>query len=128
VKRLLGLNILGGLVVILGVSLSVLMVVVEFGDAQPATSETSLVVGFGLIFACIGFGLLRLKRWAYWMTLIGSGFAAPIGLSVLSQCAGRQCGDFLVSGIVFGIVLLALGASAFCYLLRPSVKAQFVRR
>ena len=144
------LTIIGGIILLLG-AVSLIAVETLISVAPHTANTAALLVPqfFGVIPAAIGsvlleigiaylvmfYGLLKGKGWAWTITIIlvvigiaiqimsttsGAVFSASIISSSLSNNANT-----VISGIIGGIIAIAINVVVVYYLYRPNVKAYF---
>ena len=124
-KRSIGVRFYGVLFTVVG-TYGVLYALLRLTAVKSTIFPPSeFIIGGVISLGCLanGIGVLRLKHWAYWMTLIGNG--AWLLFGVAGSVRGTQRGDTnawwaLANSLVWCGVI-------FWYFLRPGVKAQFVR-
>lgn len=91
-------------------------------DAIAAAGSSGAWNGFVGIFAAIvqlavGFGLFAMKRWAWYLALVG------VGISVLQGVLGLFSGGVFV--FLCGILGLLIPAAILAYLLSPNIRGLF---
>ena len=136
-KRPLGLTIFGALFIIGGLlgllspamakSLSESAALTSHQQLQVKASMTSWWLAMSLAMGgaslAAGIGLLMLRRWAWWFTLLLAGVSTLQGIGgILAQPAWS-----LVDALVL-LFTFASNGVVIWYLLRPLIKAQFVSR
>jgi hypothetical protein len=85
----------------------------------------SIVLGVGIGYLVVSYGLLKGKGWAWIVTLILTIIA--IVIQVASVISSTISLDALVSAITSHIIGIAINGVILYYLYRPSVKAYFGR-
>jgi len=127
VKRPLGLKIYGTLFLIYGLYISsyaVVRLTIPAAKSVIFPPSEFLIGGLiGLVALVNGIGILRLKRWGYWLTLFGNGIMLLFIVMLIRGLVASGGADG------WGWVTLA-NSSVWCglifwYFLRPLVRAQF---
>ena len=92
---------------------------INIGLIEPFSNFLLTIVGivWGTLMVIVGFGLWKLKRWAYWMAIVISGLLAMTNIiTLLSALSRGQSSSTAYIGIIFhGFVfvgLLSRGAKA----------------
>ena len=123
-KRRLGLKIIAAVILAFNALLAGLGILIAMQGPSPALGEAGFMWTMGLMGVFIGIGLLFLQPWAYWLTVLGGGTMAILGVLRLMVCSGGA--DCNTTDRVLASLLLGLGGPVAGYLARPSVKADFV--
>jgi hypothetical protein len=85
---------------------------INIGLTEPFSSFLLTIVGivWGTLMVIVGFGLWKLKRWAYWMAIVISGLLAMTNIiTLLSALSRGQSSSTSYIGIIFhGFVFVGL--------------------
>ena len=94
-------------------------------DLRRGQRHLGLVLMASVVFLIQGIGVLRLRRWARWLTLIYAAIQALLFIKMLTVLM-PMAKDYLVPQWWVGsLVNIGQAGLTLWYFLRPSVKAQF---
>jgi hypothetical protein len=128
-KRAVGVTIIARLYQYLAIILVLMMgSVVLFAPVDNANLKLKDTIPFMALFVLISIslliislGLLKLKKWAYYISVFGS---AIFGIWYLLPVIGTLKNGKVIGAIFYIFVVIGFGAT-FYYLTRPKVKEQF---
>jgi len=127
IKRLIGITLIGWALVVLGGLFLASAFFSLSGFAVPINFILKATAGVPLIF--VGWAILKLKPWAWWIVVIVNGvqFANGIWFLFNKTLRSEVNLDVFTFTFTFNVVSVLISATLFYYFIRRPVRDQFRR-